>query len=319
MSSSSSLDTASGFSEMDSATGDMIGGIDQERTDINDVEQLIKTQNAEAKRFQLGILKSQKNMKKWTKTQVDTVSAIREAEVEAKRYELERLQAEYEADLANKETEFESELRDIQTECGELRVKIQQLELELSEVKESRKRDLLTVRSQIESSLKEMEASSMSHDNQIVQLKAVLDDLRQKHQNDIDHALLESQSTEEITDSQISQIVDSINRLQRESRHSDESYGMKMNESQSTIEMLKGEISSSQDRTRLLCDEIQVAQQKLASLQQDLYKCEEQSRMLKEQIIFADEQKKIMKNELNKLDSALWNTKKSTIMTQDRF
>ena len=313
-SSTSSLDTASNFSDMDSISEQSFGDFNRTGHENADVQDIFKNQNVEARKFQRELLRSQKNTKKWTKTQVDTVAAIKEAEIEAKRYELDRLQAEYEADLANKEAEVDAEMRDIQTECGELRNEIQSLEFELSEVKEQRKRNILQVRSEIAASIKNMEAREIDHDTQINQLKAVLDDLIAKHQNDLVAVTEGYQSDEQIIATEIQRVSDSIERHRKEIFKCDDTQGRRMSEAASTIEMLKSEIAASHDRTIAMRDEVESTQKKLMQLQQELYKAEEQSRILKEQIAYTEEQKKIMKNELNKLDRSLWNSRKTVLL-----
>ena len=316
-SSTSSLDTASNFSDIDSISDQSFGDFGRMGQDNADVEGIFKSQNVEIRKFQRELLKSQKNTKKWTKTQVDTVAAIKEAEIEAKRYELDRLQAQYEADLANKEAEYDAEMREIQSECGELRSEIQSLELELSEVKEQRKKSILQVRSEIAASIKNMEAREIDHDTQIAQLKAVLDDLVAKHQNDLAAAQEGYTADEQIINAEIQRLSESIERYRKDIFKCDDTQGRRMSEAASTIEMLKSEIAASHDRTITMRDEVEATQKKLMQLQQELYKAEEQSRILKEQIAYTEEQKKIMKNELNKLDRSLWNNRKTVLLHND--
>ena len=313
-SSTSSLDTASNFSDIDSVSEQSFGNLGNAFQENADIDGIFKSQNVERKKFQQELMRSQKNTKKWTKTQVDTVAAIKEAEIEAKRYELDRLQAQYEADLANKEAEVDAEMREIQSECGDLRTEIQSLELELSEVKEQRKKNILQVRSEIAASIKNMEAREIDHDTQISQLKAVLDDLIAKHQNDIAAATDSFQADEQIITTEIQRVNESIERSRKEIFKCDDTQGRRMSEAASTIEMLKSEIAASHDRTITMRDEVEATQKKLMQLQQELYKAEEQSRILKEQIAYTEEQKKIMKNELNKLDRSLWSSRKTVLL-----
>ena len=70
------------------------------------------------------------------KTKIDTHTAIRNAELSAKQFEFERLQAEYEGELASKEVELDSQMREEQNVINELNAKIELLEVELSNIKE---------------------------------------------------------------------------------------------------------------------------------------------------------------------------------------
>ena len=294
---------------------------DESVSDLNselaEVVMIPKRQAEENKKFERELLNNDKASKKWVKTQVDTVAAIKDAELFAKHNELERIQAEFQTNLANKEAEVDAEMREIQSECGELRSEIQSLELELSEVKEQRKKSILQVRSEIAASIKNMEAREIDHDTQIAQLKAVLDDLVAKHQNDLAAAQEGYTADEQIINAEIQRLSESIERYRKDIFKCDDTQGRRMSEAASTIEMLKSEIAASHDRTITMRDEVEATQKKLMQLQQELYKAEEQSRILKEQIAYTEEQKKIMKNELNKLDRSLWNNRKTVLLHND--
>ena len=317
MSSSSSLDTASGLSSLDSIQEPSFDDGMNDGSISPEIASIYKNQNREIQRFQKDVVRSSRNAKKWAKTQVDTVTAIKEAEIEQHRYNLERLQNEYEAALDVKEFQNDEEIREIQTECGELRVEIQNLEFELSEVKEQRKRNLLAVRSEIAAQIKNMEAKEIDHETQISQLKAVLDDLVIKHQNDLRAQYESDAADEEIVDTEIKRVTDSIDRYRQEIFKCDDIQSRRMAEAASTIEMLKSEISASQERTVGIRSEVESTQKNLMKLQQELYKADEQSRVLKEQIAYMDEQKKLMRNELSKLDRALWNNRKTVLLKND--
>jgi chromosome segregation ATPase len=151
------VDTSSNLSEDETSLNLALNDISGADPETVEAKRLTLRQELDNRKYQREIAQAEKNAKKWTKTQVTTVAAIKDAELVAKRYELERVQAEFQTELANKEAEIDAEVREIETECGELRVEIQQLELELSEVKEQRKRNLLSIRSEIASSLRVME------------------------------------------------------------------------------------------------------------------------------------------------------------------
>lgn len=311
MTATSSYDTASNLSV--TLTNDFSGIINGN----NSISNIFRNQNKEVRKFQKDLIRNQQNVKKWTKTQVDTFTVIREAELEARRYELERLQGEYEADLANKEAEIDAELREIQAECGELRVQIQSLEYELSEIKEQRKRDILTTRTEIAQSIKSMENREYEHNVQIAQLRSVMNDLVQKHQSDLNMQQEVGFGDDKIISNEINRLASALDKYKQEFYKNDDNYNKRMAEATSTIEMLKGEINSSQERTLQMRDEIEQEHKKLMKLQQELYRSEEQAKILKEQIIFADEQKKLMKNEVVKLDRSLWQTRKTVLLQMD--
>jgi hypothetical protein len=94
---------------------------------------------SDATRYRRSVAQAAKKSNKWATSQVSTVATIREAELVAKRFDVERLQGEFAAELATKERELDAEMREVEAECAELRLEVQAVELELSNIKEERK------------------------------------------------------------------------------------------------------------------------------------------------------------------------------------
>jgi predicted nuclease with TOPRIM domain len=158
------------MSETEPLPNATFGDISSNEPDIVETKHLTLRQEQDVRKYQREVMQSERTAKKWTQVQINTFAAIKDAELVAKRFELERIQAEFQNELANKEAEIDAEMREIESECGELRIEIQTLELELSEVKEQRKRDLLAVRAEIATSLRDMEEKEITHRTQIQKL-----------------------------------------------------------------------------------------------------------------------------------------------------
>ena len=281
---------------------------------LSEIDSILKIHEKEQKKIENEILKNEKKSKKWTKTQLDTVATIKEVEIESKRFELERIQGEFEAELANREADFDSEMREVQSKYGELMIQIQTLEFELSEVKDQRKRNLLNVRSEIANSLKDMESREISHSTQINQLKFVLDELISKNQKEL-ISLEESNNSDYIfIQTEMERIVNNINKIQIDLNKNDEIHNKKLSEANSTIELLKSEIISSKERTKSIKEDLDNTYQKLNNYQNEFLKVEEESKILKEQISYIEDQKKFFKNELNKIDKSIWKSKRTLFL-----
>ena len=294
-----------------SETFDDISGSDP---DIVEAKRLTKLQEIESRNYQRELRNAERNSKKWTKRQVETVTAIKEAEIEAKRYELERIRNEFQAELANKEAETDAEMREVEAECGELMAEIQQLEMVLSEEKEQRKRDLLSVRSQIAMALKDLEQKEIEHAAQISKLTNTLAALQEKHKEEIIAIQNDGENEKHLIDIEIQRITEAIDRSRRNTYKSDDLQGHRMSEASATIEMLKSEIAASYERSKNMREEADQQRGRLSQLQQELFKAEERSHALSEQLQYQEEQKKVMKQEITKLDRSLWNTRKSTLL-----
>lgn len=311
--SSSSYETSIS-SEQDEQNSDYLKDISVSDPDIAEAIRMTRRQEYDNQRYEKELMQSEKKAKRWTKTQVDTVAAIKDAELVAKRYELERLQTEFQIELATKEAEIDAEMREVDAECGELRVEVQRLEIELSEIKEQRKRNLLSVRSEIASSLREMEQKEIAHATQIRKLQEALAALTEKHKQDIENMNAETDNALDLIDIDIQRLSAAIERSRNDAFKSDEIQSHRMSEATSTIEMLRSEIAASHERAQGLREEAEQARSKLGQLEQDLFKAEERSHVLAEQLSYAEEQKRLMKNEIMKLDRSLWNTRKTTLL-----
>ena len=316
--SSSSFDTASSItSDPDQGFSETFDDISCDDPDIAEAKRLTKIQERESRRYQRELKHAEQNSKKWTKRQVETVTAIKEAEIEAKRYELERIRNEFQVELANKEAETDAEMREIEAECGELMAEIQQLEMVLSEEKDQRKRDLLAVRSQIAAALKDMEQKEVAHAAQISKLTNALAALKEKHKEELLAIQNDTDNEAHLIDIEIQRLTEAMNRCRQDTYKADDMQGHRMSEASSTIEMLKSEIAASYDRSKNLRSEADQQRGRLSKLQQELFKAEERSHVLSEQLQYQEEQKKIMKQEITKLDRSLWNSRKSTLLRHD--
>ena len=315
--SSSSFDTSSSISDPDPILSEGLDDISGSDPDIVEAKRLTRRQEIDTKKYQRTLLQTEKNSKKWTRNQVETVAAIKEAEIEAKRYELERIRNEFQTELANREAETDAEMREIEAECGELLVEIQQLEMELSEEKEQRKRKLLTVRSQIQAALNDMQQKEVAHAAQISKLKNALQQLQEKHRDEIKELQNDGANENHLIDIEIKRVTEAIERYRSDTYKADDIQSHRMSEAAATIEMLKSEISASIDRSKNMRDEAEQQRAKLVQLRQELFKAEERSQILSEQLTYQEDQKKLMKQEITKLDRSLWNTRKTTLLRND--
>lgn len=314
--SSSSLSFSLNNSEPSSISlsSDNISNIDP---NLYEFQQLTRRQNMDSKRIQKELLHSDRKSKKWMKAQVETVAAIKAAELEAKQFELERSQAENNIDLANKDAEIDSKMRDIDSECGNLRLQIQQLEITLGEIKDSRKRDLLNVRSEIQAQLNDMRQKEIQHSKQIDQLQTALKLLVEKHENDLGLVQENANSSIQVVDLEIQRVQQEMQRCRKNLSKADQVHSKRVTEADQTIEMLKNEIASSYERVNSLSEEYDETQAKLVKLQQALIKADETSRMNHEQLQMAEQHKIQLQTEFSKIDRALWNNRKNLLLQTD--
>lgn len=315
--SSSSLEYSLNISDPSTSISLSDDDISINNPNLVDIQMMTRKHSIESKRYQKELFQTEKRSKKWAKAQVDTVAAIKDAELIAKQYEFERLQEEFNQEFANKEVEIDMEMREVDAECGDLRIQVQQLEIQLGEIKDRRKRDLLAARKQIQDSLKEMEQKELAHSKQIQQLQAALAAIEEKHKRDISIIQDEANTADHLIEIEIQRSSQEIERYRYNLSKTDQIQGRRMTEASQTIEMLKSEISSSYERANALRDEFDNTQAKLVKLQQTLVKAEEQSQIYHEQLKDLEERKSMMRAELAKLDRDIWNNRKTVLLRAD--
>jgi chromosome segregation ATPase len=282
--------------------------------DIVEARRLTLRQERDIQKYEREIQQTEKTAKKWTQVQISTVAAIKDAELVAKRFELERAQAEFQSELATKEAEIDAEMREIESECGELRLEIQALELELSEVKEQRKRDLLATRAEIATALRDREQKEMGHAAQIQKLQTTLTQITDKHRRDIEDLQAEAANGDKLIEIEIERLSELVERARGDMYKLDEVQSHRMSDALATVEMLRGEISSSNERSQNLREETEQMRATLGQLQQELFKAEERSQVLTEQLGSSQEQKRLMRIEIGKLDRSIWNSRKTKLL-----
>ncbi|OHT03449.1 hypothetical protein TRFO_06695 [Tritrichomonas foetus] len=282
-----------------------------------DVLQLTKRHKIESKKFERELLQTERTSKKWTKTQVDTVAAIKDAELTTKQHELDRLREEFQTTLANKEAEIDNEIRQIDVERGELVSQVHSLEIELGDIKDKRKHDLIQVRSDLQNALRELEQKQANHANQIQKLQEALQAVTEKHKHDIELLNEEAATGDHLIDIDSQKIQADIERVRRQLSKTDQIHNRRMAEATQAIEMLQNEIESSKNRSRQNINETENNRAKYAQLQADLLKAEEQTEILSAQLTDAEQQKSEMRQEVVKLNRSLWNERRTKLLRSD--
>ena len=268
----------------------------------------------ETKRFEKEILQGEKYSKKWAKTQVETLAAIKEAELTTKQYDLERAHEEFQTDLANKEAEFDSKIREIDAVCNELRTQVHQFEIELGEVKDRRKHDLMQVRVELESSLREMEQKKIAHSNQIGQLQDAYNALVEKHKKDISIQNEESETNNQLIEMDLQRVTAEIERVRRVLAKTDQIQTKRISESTQAIEMLNREIDGCKNRTAQILENTENVKNQYSQMQANLMKQEEHAQIFSAQLEEAEREKAEMRTEFNKLNRSLWNERRARLI-----
>lgn len=317
--SSSSFETSSFNVSEDISVSQSISSEEMSNMDpeLLEVRQITMRQKQDFKKLERELLQTEKISKKWARTQVDTVAAIKDAELTTKQYEFERDNEEHLAAFAAKEAEVDNEIRQIDAECNELKSQIHSLEIELGEVKDKRKHDLNTVRSDNQKLLRNLEQKKIGHENQIEQLKNALQAVTEKHRRDIEIINDEAATSDQLIEIDTQRVSAEIERIRRYLSKTDQIHNRRMAEANQAIEMLKNEIEASKARSHQMMDESENTKTQISQMHNDLFKAEEQSDILTAQLQDAEAQKAEMRDELNKLNRAMWNERRAKLLRAD--
>lgn len=275
------------------------------------LEKLTKDQIRTEKQIEEDIQKMERISSKWVRTKLDAIYAIKRAEIEAKQYELERLADEFEADLANKEAEYDDLMRMLQRECAELQQHVHSLESELSGVKEERKRELLDARTEIVDSIRELENAERKHNQEIERLEGVLKHVKKTYKQNLTTQVQVDAEEEKVLDLHIERLTTDVHFYQTQLNKMNFEHNVQYDEVEASVQMLTTEIEQSKTRYSMISNQLFEAEAKFEELKKELLKAEEESTIVRQQIGEIMDQKARIKSTMGRIDNSLWMQQKS--------
>ena len=113
----------------------------------------------------------------WEDEHVQTVRFMRKSKLEAQRFGLKREWDELESQLIAKEQEALKEVRGVSNQCGKLRLEVESLEMELSNIKESKRRQILEIAHENRKELLDLENGISECADELTQIRREITEL----------------------------------------------------------------------------------------------------------------------------------------------
>lgn len=262
--------------------------------------------SSELKLADLDVSEEKENDDIWERTRVQSIRDVREAEVESKRFELHRIQQEIDTSLITKDAQLQKQVRGITEECGKLRLEVEWLERDLSQVKESARRQILETSTVIQMNKLKLEDLVHEQAKKIQMLQREI-----QHQRDqFAEAMLQTKAEVTVIDDDTSNLIEQLDREIDATRHEiyklDRKYDEEALEAKQTAELLKTEIRNVVGRSSELDRILEQQELETAKLQKRLENAEESSAALKDKIRKLTDKRKEMRTSMSSYDATGW-------------
>ena len=245
---------------------------------------------------------------RWPETHANTYQFIRDAELDTKKFQLERNANELESYVLDREIELQAEIRDVNTEIGDLRLEIAQHERSLSEIKEARTNAILRIRQDLMNQCRHHEQTLSDSRNAIDQLTGAIEAQRSAHERDL-IALKEDCDDEGarldriIADlsAQVSDVRQKIRAVQQKSEND-------ANDARMTIDMLMSELRTIDEEGAGILSQFEKLSGDVTELRRELIIAEETSAGIRGQIQTHTKLRSQMKDALGRGKRQMWET-----------
>ena len=251
----------------------------------------------------------------WPETHAFTYQFLRDAELDRKKYQLERQANELQGSILDREIELQGEIREVNSEIGELRLQISEHELTLSEMKERKMSELLRIREQMVAQCQEHQAALNEGIPMIEKLTHAIEVQRIAHEREIDAVQSENVVENQRLDSIISQLNAEIAEVRRKMGEAQQKGGRGQNDMDITMDMLANEIRAVQVDSDQLTRQFEKVSDNLIDLKREMIIAEETSFCLRTLLQNHNKYRYQMKAVLNRGSQQIWEATTKTFVT----
>lgn len=245
----------------------------------------------------------------WPETHANTYQFLRDAELDAKRYQLERYANEMEKSVLDRELELQAEIREVNSEISELRLEIADQEMELNHIKELRNSEILRIRQHLVEQCRNYEQILSNTEATKSQLITAIEAQRDAHENDkleMQHTCSDEVDSLDDIIAQLNQQIDDVRKEMFEIQQKNDS---DLNDTTMTIDMLSNEMRNIGADGDSVDEEFIQLNKELAGLRRELIIAEETSDSLRRQIDDGARLRAQMRSLLDKGKKQLWETR----------
>lgn len=242
----------------------------------------------------------------WMNTKIESLVAVREAEIESKRFELHNEREDIDATLTIKDVQIQKQVRGITTECGKLRLEVGWMERDLSEVKENARRQMLEIRTILQAKKLKLENNYHEGQKKLMNYKNELDKQRDKQAMEMIDAKSNVEGKTKTLDQEIAGLNAEIDEIRKKLDFDGDKFEEKTEEAKKTEFMLQKEIRLIQQRVPEIEHSMQAQQEELEKLQKKLNDYEAYSDKVRQKILIATEKRAKLREKLNQTDKENW-------------
>ncbi|OHT13669.1 hypothetical protein TRFO_16099 [Tritrichomonas foetus] len=244
--------------------------------------------------------------KTWPDTQQATFQIVKSAELDIKKFQIERHAEEMEADVADREMTLQTEIRDITAEVTELKLEISKQEAELGEIQEQIKDDKISIMRKYSHRLQKYQ-NIVNHDNQIIdQLNDAIRAQRDNHERNKSLAEIESSDKIASLDFEIASLAKEIENVRKNTLSMLSRSDSDMTDAEATKEAIEAEIHAVGNDSRKLQKHKKEIAANLAALKRELIIAEEVSSNLKKQVAQAAEDRARIRGIIDRTRMQFW-------------
>lgn len=247
--------------------------------------------------------------KTWPNKHQDTIQTLKDAQIDVKKHQIERHEAEMQADIVEHETSIQAEVREITAEITELRIEVSALEKELGDVQEQLKNDIIDIAKENSAKIDKYQAKIMEDEPIIEQLKSAIRAQRENHERNKD--IVELRKKEDMTpiDYQIMYLTNEIELMRKKMITAAKTGDRNIADAESSETLINSELESIDLEIQKLNDMKQKAIYSLSALKRELIIYEETALSLRSQIEKASQTRTKIKFILNRSQMEHWKSR----------
>ena len=245
---------------------------------------------------------------RWPETHANTYQFIRDAELDTKKFQLERNANELEGYVLDREIELQAEIRDVNSQIGDLRLEIAQQERNLSEIKEARTNEILRIRQNLMTQCHMHEATVTESKLTIEQLSSAIEAQRAAHERDLMALTEECDDEAARLDRVISDLNAQISSVRQRIREVQQKNENDANDARLTMDMLVNELRTIDEEGAGMLALFEKVNGNVTELKRELIIAEETSQGLREQIQTHMKLRSQMKDALGRGKRQMWET-----------
>lgn len=244
----------------------------------------------------------------WPETHANTVRFMKDAELDMKKFQLERHANELEGTILDREIELQSEIREINSIISSLQLSVAEQEQALSQTKESRNGEILRIRSDLVNRLREQERVMLDSEPTITQLVEAIDAQREGQQHEQAVAQNEFEDEMAALDAQIASITAEMDKARQRMFDIQQKSEADTSDTRATMEMLENEIASVGQDCGAVDAQFDRVNGDLTLLRRQLIIAEEESDALRTRLAAQDAVRARMRVVLGRGRNQLWET-----------